>query len=257
MKTAVLLAGALALALAGCVTSNSSPMPQDQASPHLAAEYNTRLAIAYMQQGRMDLAQNKLSDALRQAPKMPQVHNALALYYERTGRPALADRQYKLSLRYGPHNPNTQNNYGAFLCREGKYRQSIRYFVKASNNLDYQTPDKALANAGLCALKIPDKAMAAKYFKQSLAINRDQGQSLWHLGLLSFEAGKYTDANNYLQRLIGITQRPSATMLWVAIEASWAVGDHSHAEHYGRELLKLYPNSAEAQKFIHLVGSGS
>jgi len=247
----------LTLTLAGCVTSSSSPTPQGKASPKLAAEYNTRLAIAYMQQGRMDLAQNKLSEALRQAPEMPAVHNALALYYERTGRPEQAAHQYMLSLRYDAGNPNTQNNYGAFLCREGKYRQSIGYFVKASDNLDYQTPDRALANAGLCALKIPDKALAEKYFKQSLAINRDQGQSLWHLGLLSFEAGKYTEANNYLARLIGVTQRPSATMLWVTIEAAWAVGDRVHAEHYGRELLKLYPNSPEAQKFIHLVGSGS
>lgn len=254
-KAAFFLAGFLALA--GCVTSNSSQTPQSKASPRLAAQYNVRLAIAYMQQGRMDMAQNKLSEALRQAPDMPQVHNALALYYERTGRPDQADRQYRVSLRYDSNNPNTQNNYGAFLCREGKYRQSIRYFVKASNNLDYQTPDKALANAGLCALKIPDKAQAETYFKQSLAINRDQGQSLWHLGLLSFEAGNYTDANNYLSRLINVTQRPSATMLWVAIEGAWAVGDRNRAEHYGRELLKLYPNSPEAQKFIHLVGSDS
>lgn len=247
----------LTLTFAGCVTSGSSPTPQSKASPKLAAKYNTRLAMGYMQQGRMDLAQNKLAEALRQSPKMPAVHNALALYYARTGRPKEANHQYKLSLDYDPGNPNTQNNYGAFLCRQGKYRKSIGYFVKASENLGYDSPDKALANAGLCALKIPDQVLARKYFTQALAINRDQTQALWHLGLLAFESKDYSAANNYLSRLIDLVQHPSALMLWVAIEAAWASGQQSRAQHYGRELLKLYPDSSEAQKFIHLVGSSS
>ncbi|MGH8128391.1 MAG: hypothetical protein ACRETC_08495, partial [Gammaproteobacteria bacterium] len=97
MKFAVAcVASLLTLTLVGCVTSGSSPTPRSKASPKLAAKYNTRLAIGYMQQGRMDLAQNKLAEALQQGPKMPLVHNALALYYERTGRPADADHQYML-----------------------------------------------------------------------------------------------------------------------------------------------------------------
>lgn len=242
--------------LAGCVTSSSSPAKQ-KASPRKAAMYNTQLAIIYMREGRMDLAQNKLAEALKQAPHLVDVHNALALYYERIGRIQEADHQYKLSLEYSEGNPDTLNNYGAFLCRQGKYRESLKYFVRASNNIDYSTPDKALANAGLCALKIPDQALAKKYLKQALAINNDLGQALWQLGLISFQEQKYTQANNYLSRLVSLTQRPSARMLWVAIEAAWASGHQKNAEHYGRELLKLYPDSQEAQKFIQLVGSRS
>ncbi|HYW75779.1 MAG TPA: type IV pilus biogenesis/stability protein PilW [Gammaproteobacteria bacterium] len=242
--------------LAGCVTSSSSPVKQ-KASPHKAAMYNTQLAIIYMQEGRMDLAQNKLAEALKQAPHLVDVHNAMALYYERIGRVPAANHQYKLALRYGDDDPNTLNNYGAFLCRQGKYRESIRYFVKASNNIDYSTPDRALSNAGLCALKIPDKTLAKKYFQQALAINNDLGQALWQMGMLSFQDQDYIKANNYLARLINVTQHPSARMLWVAIEAAWASGHQKNAEHYGRELLKRHPDSQEAQKFIQLVGSGS
>lgn len=251
----LLLAAGVGL-VAGCVTSTTSPNTS-KASPRKAAEYNTQLAIIYMQENRMDMAQNKLAEALQQAPHLPEVHNALAIYYERTGRNKEADHQYHLSLDDGPDNPDTLNNYGAFLCRQGKYRKSIRFFLRASNNLSYSTPDKALVNAGLCALKIPDKALAKKYFRQALSINNDLGQALWQMGLMSFEEQKYSEADNYLSRLIGITQKPSSTMLWVAIEAAWASGHQSNAEHYGRELLKLYPNSPEAQKFIQLMGSGS
>ena len=250
-----LLVPAMAL-VAGCVTSSTSPVKQ-KASPRKAAMYNTQLAIIYMREGRLDLAQNKLAEALKQAPHLVDVHSALALYYERIGRLQEANHQYKLALRYGDGDPDTLNNYGAFLCRQGKYRESIRYFVKASNNINYSTPDQALSNAGLCALKIPDKALAKKYFQQALEINNDLGQALWQLGMLTFQEQNYIQANNYLSRLINLTQHPSARMLWVAIEAAWASGHQKNAEHYGRELLKLHPDSQEAQKFIQLVGSGS
>ena len=243
------------LLLAGCVTSSSSPTQKK--SPRKAAMYNTQLAIIYMREDRLDLAQNKLAEALSQAPHAVEVHNALALYYERIGRLSEADHQLKLALEYGEDDPDTLNNYGAFLCRQGKYRKSIQYFLKASNNLNYSTPDEALANAGLCALKIPDRSLAKNYFQQALAINNDLGLALWQLGMISFQEQNYTQANNYLSRLINLTQHPSARMLWVAIEAAWASGHRNNAEHYGRELLKLHPNSQEAQKFSQLVCSGS
>jgi len=252
---AVIAAGAV-LGLGGCVSSGG-PSGGSKSSPRMAARYNTELAIDYMKEGRMDLAQRKLAEARRQAPHLPEVHNALALYYERIGENKQADHQYRVALHDKPGDPSTLNNYGAFLCRNGHPRKSLKYFTRAAENLDYDTPDAALANAGVCALKIPDKKLARQYFKRALAINANMGQALWHLGLADFEAGHYSQANQYLSRLVSSKSKPSARVLWVAIEAAWAVGDRDSAQGYGRELLKLYPHSDEAKKFIHLIGSGS
>jgi type IV pilus assembly protein PilF len=255
----VALAAALA---AGCTSSSSSgnstsaATTAQKSSPELAARYNTELAEGYMKEGRMDLAQQKLSLALKEAPRLALVHNELALYYERVGQDSEADREYQLSLKYAPGDPSTLNNYGAFLCREGKYRASLDYFTRAAANLDYNTPDAALANAGMCALKIPDKQLAQQYFQRALAINPDMSQALWQLGLMAFEQGNYSLANGYFTRLVDTQPDASAQVLWVAIETAWTLGDQDTAKRYGRVLLKRYPQSEEAKKFIQLISNG-
>lgn len=244
--------------LAGCssttTSSGTSSLPGHKASPKLAAEYNVALAEGYMKEGRMDIAQQKLALALKQAPNMALVHNELALYYERVGDNDRADQEFRIALRDAPGDPVTLNNYGAFLCRDGKYKSSLKYFTEAASNLNYSTPDAALANAGNCALMIPDKKLADEYFRRALAINPNMPQALWQLGLMAFEKGNYSLASGYLGRLVDTQTNPSPQVLWVAIETEWTIGERDTATRYGRELLKKYPTSEEAKKFIQLIG---
>lgn len=243
------------LILSGCASSNSSSSssPFGKGSPELAATYNTELGINYMQEGHMDLAQQKLDLALKQAPNQPMVHNALALYYEHLGEDQQANREYRRSLSLKPDNPDTLNNYGTFLCRTGHPKKSLKFFVKAANNLSYDTPDSAFANAGTCALKIPNRKLAKHYFKQALAVNPQMNQALWELGLMAFKQGEFRKANPYLARLLANDSSPSARMLWIAVETEWALGNRQKAQQYGRQLLKQYPKSPEAKKFVRLI----
>ncbi|MGH8272984.1 MAG: type IV pilus biogenesis/stability protein PilW [Gammaproteobacteria bacterium] len=251
------LAVAATMALAACTTSGGSGELPSKPKPKLAARYNAQLASNYMNEGRMDLARKKLALAMQQAPDLAVVHNVLALYYSRLGHYEKADEQYRISLHYKPNDPDTLNNYGVFLCNRGKPRASLQYFMRAADDLNYPTPDSALANAGLCAQKIPDAKLAAKYFRQTLAVNPNQPQALWQLGLAAFKQGRYSQANKYITQLVSSRSNPSAQALWVAIETNWTLGQRKQAEAYGRELVKRYPNSPEANKFIQLLSSGS
>lgn len=244
------LALLLVVSLSACTTTGG---PDENASPEKAAKYNSQLAVGYMRQGRMNLAREKLSRARKQAPHLPVVHNTLAFYYIHLNEPDKAEKQYKLSLQYKPDDPETLNNYGAFLCSHGKPRESLQYFARAADNLNYSTPDSALANAGLCAKKIPDDKLAAKYFKRALAVNANQPQALWQMGLIAFKHGRYSESHKYFARLIASRGKPTARMLWMGAETAWIIGDHDKARRYGRKLLKLYPDSDEAGKFIQLL----
>lgn len=244
----------LLVAFAGCVSSgNVAKIGGKKVSPTLAARFNTEMAYRYMQAGDMDLARRKLALARREVPNDPIVHNALAFYYTQIGKYARAEREFHNALALAPNNPDTLNNYGTFLCRQGKYRASLKYFTRAATNLNYATPDSALANAGTCALKIPDKKIARRYFEQALAINPNQPRALWQLGLMAFEKGNYSSANDRLGRLVSSDRNASPRVLWTAIEAAWAVGDQVNAKRYGRRLLKRFPGSREARKFIRLI----
>lgn len=251
-RTSILVAG-LAVIVGGCVSSHPPIPGQSKASPRLAARYNTEMAIKYIQQGQMDRAQRKLALARQEAPNDPIVLNALAFYYTQIGDYGHATQSYRDALSADPNSPNTLNNYGTFLCRRGRYRQSLKYFVKAAGNLNYATPDAALANAGTCALKIPARKLANQYFERALAMNPTQPVALWQLGLWQFEKGHYGSANRYLGKLVTSDRNVSARVLWVAIETAWTVGERKQARDYGRQLLKRYPKSPEAGKFIHLI----
>lgn len=246
---AVLLMG---VTLGACTTTGGAN--KSKPNPKKAGQYNAQLAVGYMRQGRMNLARSKLSEALKQAPHSPVVHNTLALYYIHLNEFDKADQQYKLSLRYKPGDPQTLNNYGAFLCSHGKPRQSLDYFKRAAGNLNYSTPDSALANAGMCAQKIPDEKLAKKYFNRALAVNPNQAQALWQLGLIAFKHGRYSDAHKHFARLTGGRSKPSARALWMSTETAWIIGKRDEARRDGRKLLKLYPDSDEARKFIQLLG---
>jgi type IV pilus assembly protein PilF len=253
---AILVLSSAAITLAACTTA-STGAPKMKKSPKRAAQYNAQLASGYMKEGRMDLARQKLADAVKEAPHLAVVHNMLALYYARLGQYDKAGAQYQLSLRYKPDDPNTMNNYGVFLCAHDKPRKSLKYFTEAAGNLDYATPESALANAGLCAQKIPDDKLATQYFREALTANSHQPQALWQLGLMAFRHGQYSVAKKYFSNLIAIRTRPSARLLWVAIETDWTLGQQEQAKSYGRVLLKHYPGSPEAKKFLQMLGDGS
>ena len=66
------------LLLAGCGGSPSKPGSNTD-----AATYNLQLGVAYLQQGNLAVAKEKLERAYQQNPRDAEVHGALALLYSR------------------------------------------------------------------------------------------------------------------------------------------------------------------------------
>ena len=77
--------GVLALLLAACA-SNS----QHKDKPHEAAVYNVQLGLAYMNQGELERAKEKLDRALTQDPNSADVHSARATRTPSSSRSAVA-----------------------------------------------------------------------------------------------------------------------------------------------------------------------
>lgn len=165
--------------LMGCVTDAT---PQNT----MAANYNTELAIGYLQQGDFARAKAKLLLAEQQSPKNPAVQDAMAYFLERTGEPQRAAQYYQKALQLAPKSGKTQNNYGAFLCRQGQYHAAIEHFRLAVQDPNYLNPSQVYENAGLCALKIPDRKMASSFFRQALQQNPQSATALFELAKLSY-----------------------------------------------------------------------
>jgi type IV pilus assembly protein PilF len=132
------------------------------------AKINIQLGVHYLQENNVFRAKQKLILALNQAPNIPETWYTMAYYFEITGNNEEAQRYYLKSIAIAPERGDVQNNYGTYLCRMGRYKESIKYFLLAAENPQYLDTASAYENAGFCALKIPDRNLAIKYFNKAV-----------------------------------------------------------------------------------------
>lgn len=153
--------------LSACASVNTAKT-EEQEQKIKTAKINAQLGIAYLERHNLQRSKQKLLLALEQGPNIPEPWYSMAYFLEATGNKDDASIYYQKAISVAPTRGDAQNNYGTFLCRSGEYRAAVEHFMLAVKDPTYLDPADAYENAGLCALKIPDKAMASKYFSQAL-----------------------------------------------------------------------------------------
>ncbi|HEV7164249.1 MAG TPA: type IV pilus biogenesis/stability protein PilW [Gammaproteobacteria bacterium] len=234
--------------LMGCVSTSNNQFPSDAASIRQASQDNVTLGIKYLQQGKRDVAMQKVQKAIELDPDNGDAYMGEAMVYSATGDPQRADDAYHTALRKSPDDPEIQNNYAVFLCEHGKAADSTQYFMEAASNPKYSTPDAAYANAGVCASLVPDPVSAEKYFRRAVDINPNFPEPLYQLAQLSYTQKKYLQARAFIERFNAVTQqqRPEALLLGMNIER--ALGNQQGATDYAKQLIKQFPTSPQAQQ---------
>lgn len=240
------------LSLALSLTACSTPGPRDgtgrsmnQTSPVRAAEINTQLGIGYMERGEGRVAMEKLESALQHDPDHVPAMGALGLLHEQFGNMDRAEQYYRRAARLAPNDGATQNMYGAYLCRVGKLSEAVRRFIAATEDPFYDTPELAWANAGTCALGLPNPERAETYFRSALEINPNLPEALYHMADLQYRRGDAFRARAFLQRLEATSVfDPGILMLGYRIES--ALSNPAEAQEYANRLQIRFPDSVEA-----------
>ncbi len=242
MRT-LLVITALGLGVAGCTTT---PEYFGERNLRAAAEANVQLGVGYLQQGKYDLALAKLEKALEQDSSLPSAHNVIAVLHERLNQPDLAEQHYRRALSLAPDDSGTHNNYGRFLCVQNRLREAEEQFLIALKNPLYQTPEVASTNAGICALRVPDKAKAEGYFRSALKANPRYREALIEMAKLSLEQEDYPLARAYLQRYLEVGPK-SAESLWLGVRIERKLGNRSAAASYALLLKSNFPDAEETR----------
>lgn len=99
-----------------------------------------------------------------------------------------AEKAFQKALRLDRDNPDIHNNYGWFLCARGNASKGIEWLTKAYTNPLYTTPEKALYNAGKCARKGGDTAMATEYFSKALLVAPRSSAVVYEMASMQFDA---------------------------------------------------------------------
>ena len=197
-----------AVALDGCASQKRATRKKDDAS-----DYNTQLGIAYLRQGDVPLAKEKLDRALQENPDNPKVHSARAMLFDRMGETKLADSEYQTALHLAPDDPDVSNNYAVYLCQLGRADEGVRRFEAVARNALYRTPWVAYTNAGVCLRRAKRNADAAKNFKQALQLRPNFSEAAYQLADLQFrrwQPGRCARAGRHLSERFRGNSGPAA-----------------------------------------------
>ena len=154
-----------------------------------AAEVHVELGLAFLNQGQRPRAKHEFLRALALSPKLVSANGAMAYYSEQVGDDGQARAYYLNAIALAPGAGGPLNNYGAFLCRQGNYRQADSLFARAVLDAHYENTAVAFENAGLCALKRHDSRQAETYFTRALAY--DPSKKISREALKKLRRGMY------------------------------------------------------------------
>ena len=236
------------LSLAACATSEERAEDKSSAETKksTAAEVNVSLAQNYLEQGKYEIALDKLQKALAIDPKSTSAHTVMAVLYERIGNDDLARTYYKRAAELSPDAGATNNNYGTFLCQKAQYADADKHFQRALEDPFYATPALALANRGACALSWGKPDLAEESFRKAIQIQPNQAESLFRLAEILAGKGDYFRARAFVQRFESAAKAtPDSLLLAMRIEEG--IGDRRAAIQYKRRLLGEFPESEQAQ----------
>ena len=221
----------------------SKKMAKRQSNP-AAATYNVQLGVAYLRQGDIERANFKLQLAEKQDPTSVTVLDAKAYFLEMTGEAEEAERYYRKALVQKQRVGMAHNNFGAFLCRQRRYKAADEQFMLAVQDQTYLSPGEAYENAGLCALQNSRTTAAETYFKQALKKQPRLANSALVLARINYNKGHYVQAKHYLQRFNQVAKpEPESLKLSILIADREDNGDLLQSSFLALE--KQFPDSYE------------
>jgi len=230
--------------LSACVTVEKGP-----SDPEKASAINVQLGIGYLQQNKLELANEKLLKALAYNPKSASAHNAYAILQDRLQVKDKAAYHYEKATSLDPQDSQAANNYGTFLCRNNQEAKSETYFLRALKNPLYTTPEFAYTNAALCLIKIGKKDKAVGYLSKALAANSNFPVALVTMGKIAFDDQNYKNAKLYMDRY-HLVAKPSAKSLWLSIRAELELNENENVDELSDLLQTNFPDSDEYKSWL-------
>lgn len=236
------LALCLAPVLAACSNNPAAPAPaKPEPLPHLQqadpafhvpevadeltrAKARTDLGLAYLRDGRIEIALEEAREALALADSYAPAHNLMALVRMSLGQNDQADAAFRQAVRLAANNPDYANNYGWFLCQTGKVKESFGWFNRALSNPLFKSPAVALHHLGVCALIDKDDVAGESYLFRALKLDSNILRAYYLLADIDYRRKRYDDAREWLRKLHAKIE-PTAETVWLSLRIDRKTGD--------------------------------
>lgn len=239
------------LMLAACVSQTTIEVkPAEQAAssgPAQRAQVRTELAGEYYRVGNLGAALEAAQQAAAIMPTYAPAYNMLGIIHMQLGQNPSAVQAFEQAIKLAPNDSETLNNYGWYICQRQDPRQAMPYFQAALKDPLYNSPERAMHNAGVCAAKSGDAATAEAQFRAALQRQPQYGPSLLALAELVFSQGRVREADALLVRHMQVMQASGADALLLGVRIARATGDKTAETSYVQQLRRRFPDSPQTR----------
>lgn len=247
MKKLIVLGAAL---LAGCATQpGGGTGTEADSGDRQRARAFTDLASAYAGRDQYKIALDELRKAITADSRYGPAYNVYGLVYMELGENTLAEENFRRAIELDRSDSEARNNFGRFLCARGRYDEGLEQFSLALRNPLYSQPEQAMANAGLCAEKKGDLALAEANLLKSLKLQSDNPNTVLKLAGLYFRQGRLLEARRQLGRYTELAP-PTAESLWLGVRLERKLGNRAQEAAYGLQLRKRFSDSNETRLLL-------
>lgn len=238
---------------AGCAgqqpVGSDSPEARSSSEDNPGARIHTELGAGYFSRGQHAIALQELRKALEADTGYAPAYNILGLVHGDLREDKQAEDNFRRAIALSPNYSEAHNNFGMFLCQRGRVPESLARFEAALTNPLYATPEKALANAGICSLEKGDLAQAEIYFIRALKRAPNQVSAQLGMAEVHYRNGRWLAARGLL-RQAGASHELNAHGLWLGVRVERRLGDREDEASYGAQLRRRFPESMQTQWLI-------
>jgi Flp pilus assembly protein TadD len=178
--------------------------------PRNPAAHN-RLALKYVQAGRVPDAQARLNEALRLAPDDAEAHSNLGTVLQMQGRLAEATPHLETAVKLKPNDDRIRFNFANGLTAAGRSNDAVREYERA------------------------------------IALNGENADAHFNLAMLLGPQNRLDEAIAHLQRVVELSPRNSEAHRNLSV-AYGLQGKLDQAIVEAREALRIQPDSAAARQ---------
>lgn len=210
-----------------------------------ASDVNSELGIRYLQNGRLQLANEKLTKSIAQNPNSSKSNHYFALLQQKLRDNNKASFHFSKAIRLDPKNPELRNNYGSFLCDSKQANKAVNQFLIAVKDPLYRTPAYAYTNAGICLREVGNDARAEKLLRSALKKSPNFPSALLEMANIYHDRGIYPKAQAFMLRYENVG-KSSPKALRLCTEINTQMNNNTKAGSCRSALLRLFPSSEEA-----------
>ena len=243
----VVLSLVMALALAGCVTTTSSPFAEKKDIDKAVDTY-VQIGYRHFENDNLFQAKQALSRAMELDKNNPGAHLGLARVFDVEEDDELAEHHFKKAIRHGGKT-EARFQYGVFLYNHKRYEDAFDEFGEVTEDNFYARRALSFEFLALSARRLDKTDAAIKAYERAIVLDRLLTNSYIGLAELREQKGDSAKAFDAYRGFISLVRanraNHSAHTLWLGIRIAHQVSNENLLSSLALQLRNRFPNTEE------------